>query len=134
MTPRCSQRAGSTDVSALANLLFTGAWRVLSTTIDADSVSYVVGRTASAPRRGAALSRRERAVLVLACHGHANKHIAATLSLSTSTVSTLLRRARDKLSGRVPAQLLGALCRELPGTLAPTFVESGRARASEPGG
>ena len=136
MTRRAPERAGSTEVAALANLIFGGAWSVVSTTVNDECMSYVVGKTDDAPRRGAALSRRERAVLVLAFHGYANKQIAAALSLSTSSVSTLLRRARDKLAGRVPPHLLGALCRELlPGApVGATFAASAPSRAFGRGG
>lgn len=135
MMPHAAEQMGSTDVFALVSLIFGGAWRVLSTTVSDECVSYVVGKTEEAPLRGAALSGRERTVLVMASKGHANKHIAATLSLSTSSVSTLLRRARDKLAGRVPPDLLGALCRELPeAPLAATFAASAPSRASGRGG
>lgn len=46
------------------------------------------------------LSQREREVLVLADFGHSNKHIAHSLGLSISTISTVLTRARRKLELR----------------------------------
>jgi DNA-binding CsgD family transcriptional regulator len=46
------------------------------------------------------LSQREREVLAFAEFGHSNKHIAHSLGLSISTVSTVLTRARRKLDVR----------------------------------
>jgi DNA-binding CsgD family transcriptional regulator len=96
---------------ALCVEFLSGTWSVVGTAVHRGRDAYVLQKARGTLARGAALSGRERHVLFLSLHGHANKWIAAELGISRSTVSTLLERARKKLAGRVPERLLRALCR-----------------------
>jgi DNA-binding CsgD family transcriptional regulator len=67
-----------------------------------------------------ALSARERDVLAHVAQGHANKQVAYTLGVSTTTVATHLRRALGKLGLRSRRDAIRL------------FEASVRARRSEP--
>lgn len=77
--------------------LVSGRWSLIDR-FDSDGRRYLVARRndphAAAPR---ALSARERQILAYAALGYANKHIAYTLGLAPSTVSSHLRTAMRRI-------------------------------------
>jgi len=103
-----------TTASELALELMAGRWSVREGEAGSGTVRYVATlRPTTGRTPGPALSRGERAVLVRALRGEANEQIAFAMGVASSTVATLLQRARAKLSRAVPEALLRRLCEEL---------------------
>jgi DNA-binding CsgD family transcriptional regulator len=97
------------DLGDLALELMSGHWTIVSEGTEGRHRWYAASRVQPVAKKPRALSTREREVLTLALGGHSNKHIAYTLGIGTSAVSTLLGRARRKLAGRIPEELLSSL-------------------------
>jgi DNA-binding NarL/FixJ family response regulator len=57
------------------------------------------------------LSRREREIAELVSKGHTNRHIASTLSLSTRTVETYVKRIFAKLSASSRSEVAAIIVR-----------------------
>lgn len=95
--------------------ILAGKW-VISCDAAGDTNRRYVAVRSPAEQQGQALSPRERDVLLRVLGGDANKVIAHELGLSSSSVTTLLRRARQKLCERVPEDLLRALLMSSPGS------------------
>jgi two-component system response regulator NreC len=64
------------------------------------------GRGGGTPLVDAALSRREREVLILLAEGHTNQQVADRLFLSVKTVETYRARIADKLGLRTRADII----------------------------
>jgi DNA-binding CsgD family transcriptional regulator len=85
----------------------SGRWTIVSEGTEGRHRWYAAKR---APAESAKpLSDRERETLTRALYGESNKQIAYTLGIGSSAVSTLLSRARRKLRGRIPEDLLASL-------------------------
>lgn len=96
-----------TNLADVAAELMSGRWTIVSEGTDGRHRWYAAKR---APEQSARpLSERERETLTRALYGESNKQIAYTLGIGPSAVSTLLCRARRKLRGRVPEDLLATL-------------------------
>jgi DNA-binding CsgD family transcriptional regulator len=96
-----------TRLEDIASELMSGCWVVVSEGTEGRHRWYAATR---APREKARpLSRREREALTRALYGESNKHIAYSLGIGSSAVSTMLSRARRKLRGRIPEDLLASL-------------------------
>jgi DNA-binding NarL/FixJ family response regulator len=98
----CSERVDDEDSSELLRNLMTGHWFTI-TQFERDGRRYHLVHNDDPEVAGNhALTRRERQVLGYAELGQSNKLIAYSLGLSISTVSTLLERARKKVSSAPP--------------------------------
>jgi DNA-binding CsgD family transcriptional regulator len=97
------------ELGDLALELMSGHWKIVAEGTEGRHRWYAATRVKADRRGPRALSPREREVLTLALSGRSNKHIAYTLGIGTSAVSTLLGRARSKLDGRIPEELLASL-------------------------
>lgn len=84
-------------------------WSIVDHLERGDCRYFLASRNDSKPRVAQALSARERQVLYYAARGDANKVIAHTLGLSTSSVSTLLTRAARKFDHSATFEALRAL-------------------------
>lgn len=84
-------------------------WSIVDHLERGDCRYFLARRNDANLRVGQALSARERQVLYCATRGDANKVIAYTLGLSTSSVSTLLTRAARKLDHSATFDALRAL-------------------------
>lgn len=93
---------------ALLAEILAGKWVISCAEEEHEERRYVAVR-ARATDAGRPLSPRERDVLLRVLVGDSNKLIAHELGVSPSSVTTLLRRARRKLSERAPEGLLRAL-------------------------
>ena len=86
-----------------------GGEALLAPAITARLIREFARRTPAArhdQHRLAALTEREREVMVLVAHGLSNAEIATTLTLSRATVKTHVSRILTKLSARDRAQLV----------------------------
>src|SRR5690606_500357 len=87
--------------------LVNGRWSLVDK-FDSDGRRYLIARR-NEPGEGVAalrpLSRRERQILAYAALGYANKHIAYTLGLAPSTVSSHLRSAMRRVGASTRAAL-----------------------------
>ena len=72
-----------------------GSWSVVDQ-VDHDQRRFLLTRRNASPG-DRAFTKREREVIALSSHGHANKVIAFELGITPSTVSTHLSRAAAKL-------------------------------------
>lgn len=125
---RARSAAGRRDPSAALAAwtgLVDGTWSLVDR-FDRDGRRYLVARR-NDPRLALPrpLSARERQVLAYAALGHSNKHIAYTLGLSASTVSTHLRRAMGYLG--IPDR--ATLAHLWPGSEDPSGCSRGGPRA-----
>lgn len=102
-----ARTAGDPDAALRARrALVSGRWSLLDR-FDRDGRRFLVARRNDpAVARPAQLSARERQVLAYAALGYTNKHIAYTLGLRPSTVSTHLHRAMRKVGARSHGALL----------------------------
>jgi DNA-binding NarL/FixJ family response regulator len=105
---RARGAAGKADArAALASwrALVCGRWSLVDS-FESDGRRYLVARRNDPrlplPRE---LTERERQVAAYAALGHSNKHIAYTLGLAPSTVSTHLAAAMQRLGARTRADL-----------------------------
>jgi DNA-binding NarL/FixJ family response regulator len=110
----CVDRARSrrSDPDALLHAwraLVSGRWSLIDR-FDSDGRRFLVARRndpdVCAPP---SLSPRERQVLAYAALGHSNKHIAYTLGLAPSTVSSHLCAAMKRLGVRRPSEIASAM-------------------------
>jgi DNA-binding CsgD family transcriptional regulator len=109
---------GETSLEEIASELMSGCWVIVSEGTEGRHRWYAATR---APREKARpLSQREREALTRALYGESNKHIAYSLGIGSSAVSTMLRRARRKLRGRIPEDLLASLVSSVRSRSLPT--------------
>ena len=110
---RCRERArgplrhkAPDDSLCLWQGLVQGRWSLVDQ-VDSDGKRFVLARRneAAAPPF-AGLTTRERQVVAMALQGFANKHIAYTIGLSSSTVATHLANAARKLDKTLRQRLL----------------------------
>jgi DNA-binding CsgD family transcriptional regulator len=99
--------AGETTLEDIARELMSGRWTIVSEGTEGRHRWYAA--TLAPPQRARPLSQREREALTRALYGESNKHIAYSLGIGSSAVSTMLSRARRKLRGRIPEELLASL-------------------------
>jgi DNA-binding NarL/FixJ family response regulator len=98
----CPESVDDEDSAELLRSLLTGHWFTI-TQFERNGRRYHLVHTDDPEVQGDyALTPRERQVLGYAELGQSNKLIAYSLGLSTSTVSTLLERARKKVSSAPP--------------------------------
>src|SRR5690606_6591183 len=85
--------------------LVAGRWSLVDR-FESDGRRFFIARRNDPAVGGPSeLTKRERQVVGYAAQGHTNDHIAYTLGLAPSTVSTHLRRAMRRLGVRTPADL-----------------------------
>jgi len=95
------RRASNEEAIVIWGELVRGGWILVDRFDDDVGRSFVLVRHMghAIPRPWHRLSARERAVVDAVAAGHTNRHIAATLGISISTVAGHLRAARRKLDG-----------------------------------
>ena len=113
---------GELDLSTLTRELLSGHWTVAAGLVDGVHRFYTATRVPQHQERRGALSSGEREVLLRVLRGESNKQIACGLGVGASGVSTLLTRARKKLGGRVPEELLSCLVGAAAATPAPPLA------------
>jgi DNA-binding NarL/FixJ family response regulator len=96
-------------LTVLAREMMSGEWTIASESVDGAHRCYAARRVLPEPGARRALSNRERQVLTRALRGESNKEIAFTLGVGASAVSTWLTRARRKIEGRIPEELLSSI-------------------------
>src|SRR5688500_2856052 len=99
--------AGKATLEDIASELMSGRWTIVSEGTEGRHRWYAA--TLAPEARTRPLSHREREALTRALYGESNKHIAYSLGIGSSAVSTMLSRARRKLRGRIPEELLASL-------------------------
>jgi DNA-binding NarL/FixJ family response regulator len=126
ISPNGSVVAGDIDVDLLLSLqgsaiearqaariwseVASGQWNVLAG-IDSGGLRYaIMGQGCAKPVDWLALSDAQRDVLTLMADGFAQKVVAMKLGLAHSTVSSVLRSARQRLGFPTAGQLLRAYC------------------------
>jgi DNA-binding CsgD family transcriptional regulator len=116
----------SAEVLARWRALHEGRWSLLDVE-EADGKVWTLA-CANAPRaaRLQQLTQREREVVALLALGRSNKAIAYELGISSSTVATLVARARWKLGAKSAADLVrfGRDATIAAATMSPTATES----------